>query len=57
MGEACGYLKNTGIGKIEAHEIKLNKIITDILIANEKISILVKEPGKRSGIFSFNIKE
>ncbi|MEK6942625.1 MAG: cysteine desulfurase [Nanoarchaeota archaeon] len=57
LGEACRYLKNTGIGKIEAHEIKLNKIITDILIANEKISILgPKNPEKRSGIFSFNIK-
>ena len=57
LGEACRYLKKIGLKKIAEHEIKLNKVITESLAANEKISIIgPKEVEKRGGIFSFNIE-
>lgn len=57
LGEACKYLKKVGLKRITEHEIKLNKIITEALIGNERIEIIgPKEAEKRSGIFSFNIK-
>lgn len=57
LREACKYLKKIGLKKITQHEIKLNKIITDSLVDNEKITIIgPKDPEKRNGIFSFNIK-
>ncbi len=57
LGGACRYLKNIGLKKIMEHEIKLNKIITEALIDNERIEIIGPESAeKRSGIFSFNIK-
>ena len=43
--------------KIEKHQIKLNKIITEGLMGNDKIEIVgPREPEKRSGIFTFNIR-
>lgn len=58
LGEACRYLKKIGLRKITEHEIKLNKIITESLITNEKLAIIgPKEAEKRSGLFSFNIKD
>ncbi len=57
LGEACRYLKKIGLKKIEEHEIKLNKLISEQLIKNEKIMLIGPEPAEqRSGIFSFNIK-
>ncbi len=57
LGEACRYLKRIGMRNISEHEIKLNKMITDSLISNPKISVLgPPEAEKRSGVFSFNIK-
>ena len=56
LGEACRYLKKIGLKKIAEHEIKLNKIITESLAGNAKISIIgPKDAEKRGGIFSFNI--
>ncbi len=56
LGEACRYLKRIGLKRIEEHEIKLNKLITELLAGNEKISIIGPgEAEKRGGIFSFNI--
>lgn len=57
LGEACRYLKRVGLMKIKEHENKLNKIITDGLKNEENIEIIgPKDPEKRGGIFSFNIK-
>ena len=57
LGEACRYLKRIGLKKIAEHEIKLNKLVTDSLINEERIEVLgPKEAQQRSGIFSFNIK-
>lgn len=57
LGEACRYLKKIGLNNIAKHEIKLNKIITEILQDEDKIKILGPiEPEARSGIFSFIIK-
>ena len=56
LGEAVRYLKKVGIKRIHEHEIDLNKIITDSLSPNAKISIIgPTEAERRSGIFSFNI--
>ncbi len=54
LGEACKYLRKVGLNKINKHEIKLNKIITDGLPEVELIG--PKDPALRGGIFSFNIK-
>lgn len=57
FGEAARYLRNLGLHNIEKHELKLNKILTNALINEPKIQILgPKDPSKRSGVFSFNIK-
>lgn len=60
LGEACRYLKRMGVDKIENHEIKLNKMITESLTGNKagnkKIELIgPQEAEKRGGIFSFNI--
>ena len=58
LGEAVRYLKKVGIKRIHEHEIDLNKIITDSLSPNAKISIIgPTEAERRSGIFSFNIMD
>lgn len=57
LTEASKYLRRIGFKKITQHEIKLNKIITDSLGDNEKITIIgPKDAEKRNGIFSFNVK-
>ncbi len=57
LGEACRYLKKVGLKKIEQHEKKLNSVITEGLADDKNISIIgPKEPEKRGGIFSFNVK-
>ncbi len=57
LGEACRYLKKVGLKKISEHEIKLNRLITESLSSNSRISVIgPKEAEKRSGIFSFNIE-
>ena len=57
LGEACKYLKKIGLKKIAEHEIKLNKMVTEAFIDNDKIEIIgPKDASKRGGIFSFNIK-
>ena len=57
LGEACRYLKKIGLKKVADHETKLNKMITEALVDNEKIELIgPKEAEKRGGIFSFNIK-
>jgi cysteine desulfurase/selenocysteine lyase len=57
LGEACRYLRKVGFKEIEKQEAKLNKMATELLAKNEKIEIIgLKDSGKRSGIFTFNIK-
>ena len=57
LGEACIYLKRIGLAKIESHEKKLNKLITEQLSSNKKITIIgPAKAEKRSSIFSFNIQ-
>ena len=56
LGEAIIYLKKIGLEKIEKHEIKLNKIITEGLDSDKIELIGPKEAEKRSSIYSFNIK-
>ncbi|MDO8660631.1 MAG: cysteine desulfurase [Candidatus Woesearchaeota archaeon] len=56
LGEACKYLEQVGLNKIENHELKLNKIISEGLESEEKITVLGPEVQKRSGIFSFMLK-
>lgn len=57
FGEAAKYLRKIGPAKIEKHEHKLNKMISEELLQNEKITLIgPTAPEKRSGIFSFNIK-
>ncbi len=53
FGEAALYLKKI-IKKIEKHEIKLNKILTDEL--KDEVSIIGPEdPKQRGGIFNFTM--
>jgi len=56
LGEACEYIERIGLKKIEEHELKLNKIISEGLASEERITILGPEVQKRSGIFSFMLK-
>jgi len=54
LGEACRYLRNIGFSKIEKHELKLNRIMTDGLSGISKLKVIGPEnPALRSGIFSF----
>jgi len=56
FGEAVKYLSKIGIRNIKNHTIKLNKIISEEFY-DLGIEILGnKNPEKRSGIISFNIK-
>lgn len=57
LGEAARYLRKIGPAKIEKHEHKLNKTATELVEQKEIELIGPKEPEKRSGIFSFNIKK
>lgn len=57
LGEACRYLKKIGLDKIEEHELKLNRIVTEGLKNESKIEVIgPKDAELRGGIFSFNIK-
>ncbi|HLG23310.1 MAG TPA: cysteine desulfurase [Candidatus Nanoarchaeia archaeon] len=57
LGEACRYLTKIGLSNVKDHEVRLNKLVSDSLLKEPKISILgPKEAEKRNGVFSFNIK-
>ena len=57
LGEACLYLKRIGLGRIEKHEARLNKLICERLSGEEKIKILgPKEAEEKGGIFSFVVE-
>lgn len=57
LGEACRYLSRIGMKNIEVHEIKLNKLLTELLKNEKRIEIIgPSDAEKRGGIFSFNIK-
>lgn len=56
FGEAARYLKRIGLDNIEKHELKLNKILTEGLQKEKKITLLGPNVENRSGIFSFNIE-
>ncbi|MFW5898428.1 MAG: aminotransferase class V-fold PLP-dependent enzyme [Candidatus Saliniplasma sp.] len=52
---AVDYLQDVGLKDIEKHEIKLNRIATDLL--SDKVQVIgPKDPGKRSGIFNFRVE-
>ncbi|MBW3021203.1 cysteine desulfurase [Candidatus Woesearchaeota archaeon] len=55
LGEACEYLSKLKLKKIQEHEIKLNKILTEELKDFVKI-IGPKNPELRGGIFNFYIE-
>jgi cysteine desulfurase/selenocysteine lyase len=55
LGEAADYITKIGRDNIEKHETMLNKIVTESLAGMTDI-IGPKEAEKRSGIFSFNIR-
>ncbi len=53
-GTAAKYLQTVGLEKIQAHEIRLNHIITDLIKHLPGISIIgPAEPALRGGIVSF----
>jgi len=57
LGAAAKYLKCVGLSNIAEHEQKLNRKISDELLADDRISVIgPKTVEQRSGIFSFNIK-
>jgi len=54
FGAAADYLKNIGLDNISAHELKLNKQITDALA--DSVELLGPlDPKDRGSIFSFNV--
>jgi len=56
-GAAAQYLGDIGLEDIAAHELKLNKIMTDKLSKIEQINTIGPKDHKERGcIFSFNIK-
>ncbi len=55
LGEAVRYLMKIGKENIKKHEVMLNKIITDNLAEIVEL-IGPKDPEKRGGIFSFNLR-
>jgi len=54
FGAAADYLKKVGLDKISAHELKLNKKITDALADSVEL-VGPLDPKDRGSIFSFNI--
>ncbi|MCK5561878.1 MAG: aminotransferase class V-fold PLP-dependent enzyme [Thermoplasmata archaeon] len=57
-GAAIEYLENIGIENIHAHEIELNKIMTEKLLNIPGLKLIGPEdPKLRAGIASFNIEE
>jgi len=57
LAAACRYINSVGKISIEKHETMLNKLITEKTSDIKGIEILgPKDPEKRGGIFSFNIK-
>ena len=56
-GAAVDYLKNIGPDEIMRNDCKLNKIISDSLLALDEISVIgPMDPKLRGCAFSFNIK-
>ena len=56
LAAACEYLDKIGLDKIEAHEIELNKIITEGISSISGLHILgPKQAELRGGIISFVI--
>lgn len=54
FGAAADYLKKVGLDNISAHELKLNKKITDALADSVEL-VGPLDPKDRGSIFSFNI--
>lgn len=56
-GAAMQYLGGIGMDEIRAHEISLNKKISQALMSVPGISVIgPRDPNFRGGIFSFNVK-
>jgi len=54
---AIGYLDDIGMKNVESHDLRLQRIADDELRGMPGLSIVgPKDPKKRGGIFSFNIK-
>jgi cysteine desulfurase/selenocysteine lyase len=58
LGEACRYLQNIGMKKVESWDLKLAKKIFDGLTEIEGIEVYgPKDPNKRIGLATFNVKK
>jgi len=56
-GAAVQYLNNIGMDEIRAHEIGLNRKITQALMGVPGVSVVGPgDPNLRGGIYSFNVK-
>ncbi len=56
LGEAVRYLSRLGPGSISAHELAMNRKISDELLPEKSVSLVgPKDPRLRGSIFSFNI--
>lgn len=57
FGAAVQYLDKVGKKNIEKHEVKLNKVISEGLLSDPKLSLIgPKDAVLRGGVFSFNVK-
>ena len=57
LATACQYLDGIGLAKIEDHLIRLNKYVSDTLLASGRVEVIgPRDASLRGGIFSFNIK-
>ena len=57
LAAACRYLKMVGLENIERHLIELNKFVSERLLGERGVELIgPREPEKRGGVFSFNIK-
>ncbi len=57
LGEAVRYLQKTGLENIAAHELAINKRITEALLPQRKLTLVgPARPELRGSIFSFNIE-
>ncbi len=57
LGEAVRYLQKAGLGSIAAHELAINKRITEALLPEKQLTLVgPARPELRGSIFSFNIE-
>ncbi|MBD3389396.1 SufS family cysteine desulfurase [Candidatus Micrarchaeota archaeon] len=57
LGASIDYLTNLGMENVRAHEVELLEHATKALLEIDELEIYgPKDPGKRTGVLSFNIK-